>query len=169
MFFCWVPSHIGIKGNEIADKFAKEALTLNVCESIKIPYTDYFPAVRKYIYEQWQQKWDTLVDNKLHSVKPIISSYVPFNLTRRDEVVLHRCRIGHSYVTHSHLLKSEEAPHCIPCHCLYTVKHILIDCVDFNFVRNKYYRVSSLKELFESVDPVKIIGFLKEIHLYYKI
>ena len=35
----WVPSHIGIKGNEKADELAKQALNFNVLD-LKVPYKD---------------------------------------------------------------------------------------------------------------------------------
>ena len=35
----WVPTHIGIKGNEKADELAKQALNFNVLD-LKVPYTD---------------------------------------------------------------------------------------------------------------------------------
>ena len=35
----WVPSHIGIKGNEKVDELAKQALNFNVL-NLKVPYTD---------------------------------------------------------------------------------------------------------------------------------
>ena len=37
--FCWVPSHIGIHGNNKADMAAKSALQFEVAK-FKIPYTD---------------------------------------------------------------------------------------------------------------------------------
>ena len=69
--------------------------------------------------------WDTAVDNKLHSIKPILSEWRPaYKLDRKEEVVLTRLRIGHSYANHSYLLKGEEQPMCIPCDAPFTIKHV---------------------------------------------
>jgi len=42
------------------------------------------------------------------------------------------------------------------------VKHILIECVDLNDVRNKHFVASSIKDLFDNIEAQKIIGFIKE-------
>ena len=61
-------------------------------------------------------------------------------------------------------------PECIPCYCaLYlAVKHILIECVDFMEVRQKYFDVPDLKTLFKDVDPSQIFALIKEINLFKK-
>jgi hypothetical protein len=46
-----------------------------------------------------------------------------------EQVVLTRCRIGHSRLTHSYLLNNEERPECIPYNPNFSLKHVLIDCV----------------------------------------
>jgi hypothetical protein len=83
-------------------------------------------------------------------------------------VVLCRARIGHTHLTHSYLLKGEDQPECIPCQCALTVKHILIDCVDFSVIRQNYFNVKSLKELFDTIDTRVLLKYLREIGLYYK-
>ena len=82
--------------------------------------------------------------------------------------MLHRARIGHTYLTHLYLLKDEDQPECIPCQASLTVEHILLDCIDFALVRPKYFNVATLNQLFNTVPPVKIINYLKEIGLYSK-
>ena len=73
-------------------------------------------------------------------------------IVKKKEVVLTWLRIGHFYATHSYLLKGEEQRKCIPCDTPFTIKHVLLYCVDFENTRNRYYRVSTLKELLESVE-----------------
>ena len=44
IIFCWLPSHVGITGNEKADKAAKSALNKPILR-ISIPYTDLKPII----------------------------------------------------------------------------------------------------------------------------
>ena len=167
--FCWLPSHVGIKGNEKADIAAKSALTLNISD-LKIPFTDFKPSINTFVHNKWQMSWNAAVFNKLHSIKPSLSEWQPYyRIDRKEEVTLARLRIGHTFITHSFLLKGEDWPLCIPCQEPFSVKHFLLDCTDFRIIRSRIYRVNSLKELFDTVEPVRIFSFLKEIGLYNKI
>lgn len=88
---------------------------------------------------------------------------------RKEEVVLTRLRIGHTYITHQHILKNEESPICVPCQEVCTVKHILINCHYLRQIRSKHYKSDNLKDLFENNNPSKIINFIKEIGIVRKI
>ena len=84
----------------------------------------------------WQREWDTAVNNKLHATKPLIGEQPSaYRSVRRDEVVLSRLRLGHSYLTHSYLLKGELPPECVTCNCRLTIRHILVDCIEYDFFR----------------------------------
>ena len=167
--FCWLPSHVGIKGNEKADIAAKSALTFNISD-LKIPFTDFKPSINTFVHNKWQMSWNAAVFNKLHSIKPSLGEWQPnYRIDRKEEVTLARLRIGHTFITHSFLLKGEDWPLCIPCQEPFSVKHFLLDCTDFRIIRSRFYRVNGLKELFDTVEPVRIFSFLKEIGLYNKI
>ena len=63
----------------------------------------------------WQQSWTdpTNQNNKLVSIKPGLGEWLPgLRTNRREEIILARLCIGHSYITHSYLLKGEEGPQC---------------------------------------------------------
>ena len=71
LVFCWLPSHIGINGNEEADKAAKEALSMGVLP-FNVPFTDFKPLINEFIQDIWQRSWcDPLNrNNKLFTVNP---------------------------------------------------------------------------------------------------
>ncbi|GBL87688.1 hypothetical protein AVEN_81317-2-1, partial [Araneus ventricosus] len=71
ILFCWVPSHTGIKGNELADSAAKSAL---VPLNSAVPLSDVTCFIRKHINKMWQQLWDLQQQNKLHSLKPFLEN-----------------------------------------------------------------------------------------------
>ena len=80
-----------------------------------------------------------------------------------------RLRIGHTWITHSYLLKKEDQPFCHACDNPFTVKHILVECSDFTEIRNKYYTTTDVHTLFREVDSIKFTEYLKEIKLFDKI
>ena len=166
---CWIPSHIGIQGNEMVDKQAKTSLSLEPT-SFKIPFSNFKPSINKYILEEWQTSWNNSIGNKLLDIKPTIGEYqsVVRNI-RREEVVLARLRLGHTRVTHSYLLQGEEHPQCVGCDAPFTVRHFLLECGDFAQVRNNCFHVNNMKELFQDIHIDSIMTFLRQINLFNKI
>jgi len=129
--FCWIPSHVNIPGNERADTAAKAALCLPDT-SMKLPAS-------RFCLEEWQDIWNSAVNNKLHATYPTVGKCVHNNLvSRRDAVITNRLKIGHSRLTHSYLLSGEDQPICTKCDTVLTVKHILLDCPELRDVRLKY-------------------------------
>ena len=83
--------------------------------------------------------------------------------------MVNRLHIGHSYLTHSFILRKEEAPICVACNVVLTVKHILIECADLLETRNEYFEEKYLYSLFRNVIPEAFFDFLREIGVFYKV
>ena len=167
--YCWVPSHVGIYGNEQVDKKAKESLSLEQTD-FKIPFINFKPFINEYVFNEWQSIWSRADDNKLKEIEPHVKRpRLIHKLSRREEIVLSRLRIGHTRLTHSYLLKREDKPQCIGCDTQLTVKHFLLECIDFIDVRRSCFQSNSLKDLFKNVSVERILSFLKRTNLFNKI
>jgi phenylalanine-4-hydroxylase len=83
------------------------------------------------------------------------------HLPRRDEITICRLHVEHTHLAYSYILHKEDPPECGFCHLPLTVEHILITCLKHDSVRESYFDVSSLEELFDKINIRFIIDFVK--------
>ena len=102
-----------------------------------------------------------MVSNKFHEILPKLrDKLLSFCNTRKENTVLNRLHIGHSYLTQSFILRKEQPPVCVACNVVLSVKHILIECTDVLEIRKKYFEEKSLYSLFRNVIPEVFFLFL---------
>ncbi len=55
---------------------------------------------KSLVRSKWQSLWDVAVNNKLHAIQPCLGRWPGSRRnTRREEVVLAKIRLGHTYLT----------------------------------------------------------------------
>ena len=167
--FCKVPSHVGIPGNEAADRAANESQNLPGLHTTCIPHTDYHIMIRTNMMKKWQQYWDNidinaLTQNKLKKSKPKVKpwKYIPGG-NRKYEVKITRLRIGHTRLTHGHYMSRGRPPECTYCRMSpLTTEHFLLNCQMTLPLRNQLKLPSDLHKLLGEECPVTpLIGYLQ--------
>ena len=79
IIFVWVPSHIGIKGNELADSLAKEAASEEEDKNLYVPIRD---LRRVFKSETWKYIQDTIRKEALYKGKFYFDNYYDMNKTK---------------------------------------------------------------------------------------
>ena len=139
MNFCWVPSHVGIQGNENADHLAKAATTLPEPRRCPLPFKDTFPEIRSKIKNSWKSQWENILTNqKLRSITTSVTPWSYPVLPRRLETALCRLRIGHTRLTHDFLMTNGNQPFCNDCLVPLTVRHLLVECPSLGDLRYRF-------------------------------
>ncbi|XP_054720523.1 uncharacterized protein LOC129230144, partial [Uloborus diversus] len=131
------------------DSSSSPARSANIMVDNSVPFDEIQNAISECLKTHWQRTWNLETLNKLHSIQPSAKGFKSLQLSRREQVLLIRLRIGHTRFTHKYLLCREPAPTCIKCNVNQTVLHILCNCPNFNHIRFKYFNNfnPSLKEL----------------------
>ena len=172
---CWVPSHVGVRGNELADKAAVAATTSEPQTRTALSHRDYYPYIKKKIKKKWEDNWRVVTGNKLREVKATVNPWrTSYNTNRIHEVSLCRLRIGHTLYTHQHLMERRPQPICETCAEPLTVKHLFTTCTEFLEQRTRVFgqgaiTLPAILEETPSFNCDKIFVFLRNIGIFNKI
>ena len=82
--------------------------------------------VKEHVTKLWQEEWNEQIrnGNKLGNIKRTCKKWTNFDTyKRKDQTVLTRLRIGHTNLTHIHLIEKTSPPICT-CTIPLTVRHI---------------------------------------------
>lgn len=134
--FLWVPAHVGVDGNEQADKFAKSAARRSyVGLTIKYSKSEVKSLIKVKLKEKWQAQWDG--DGKgryYYSMQKTVGQCRRSFRSRRDEDIISRVRFGHTGLN-STLKKmgKHDTGTCDFCGQEESFEHVVLEC-------NKYKR-----------------------------
>ena len=105
----------------------------------------------------------------LYLVKPTLGPPKKFqHLTRAEEVVITRLRVGHTKATKSHILSRGPPTGCHHCGQTLTIDHMLLECALVQECRDEYY-TDSLNAHFEKIPETCIVEFMREAGFFYLI
>lgn len=98
MVFLWVPAHIGVDGNEQADKFAKGAARRShVGLPVKYSKSEVKSIIKVKLKEKWQSQWDGEGKGRYYySMQKTVGQCRRSFRSRRDEDIISRVRFGHT-------------------------------------------------------------------------
>jgi hypothetical protein len=129
--FNWTPRHASIKGNEIADQFAKEAEALEVNTQV-FTKQDIRKAARDAVMKKWQVRWDSSNSGRHYyrfhkEVKDKVKKYLP---NKRLYTVINNLRTAYSKLNayQFHLNQHLKNDKCEHCNQREDVEHYLLNC-----------------------------------------
>ena len=128
----WVPSHIGVVGNTVADKAAAEAHSHPSPIALPTDQTDQLTLLRTACTQHWdRQLTDALQYTTLGRYRQDTRPHCwTFSPSRALDTAVTRLRIGHTRLNnHLHRLGMVEDPHCPWCPTQPdTPEHLLLHC-----------------------------------------
>lgn len=146
--FSWVPGHVGIYGNELADSVAKTAAVRTTIDiPIPLQTSEIKTSYKMELKAKWQNLWSSNISS-LHDIQPMISTKMSnWGISRKLEVKFHQLRLGKCYFLNSYLfqINKHSDGQCPTCKCKEDTNHFLLECDRYNAERKILF--DSLQDL----------------------
>uniref|UniRef100_A0A1B0GK10 ribonuclease H n=1 Tax=Lutzomyia longipalpis TaxID=7200 RepID=A0A1B0GK10_LUTLO len=173
----WIPSHIGIVGNDSADKAAKEGGESKEIYQVEIPKKENYRISENTILKKWQEEFELATQTKGVFYSKVINKKIPkepWFKKKKIEVnkikIFNRIRAGHGYTKKFlKMMKVITDENCDKCGKQEDIEHILIECDKYKNIKSKYKILNNKYNLVEIAQKIdlksvnEINGYLSEI------
>lgn len=174
----WIPSHINITGNELADQTAKKSFqfplvytTNNNSNDIKKHIQNSFILSNGNSFAETSNWYQSTNSQKLSICNFLNNNHL--SISRLEETKLIRIRLGHTKITHSHYFTNDTPCNCPLCDSIFfNLNHLLNSCSFTLQIRSRFFPNNSpLSALTNpTADNIKLlIKFLKHSNIFHSI
>ena len=136
ILIAWIPSHIGLAGNEVADSLAKQSLELPEINSTNyLELNEIYALIKDYLINKGQYEYDREPKGKFYKlIQPLVSTDIKYMDTpRKQEVQMTRLRMGRVLCNAwLKIIGKSETDLCTECQVEETIEHIFIKCKKHN-------------------------------------
>ncbi|XP_060069460.1 uncharacterized protein LOC132564377 [Ylistrum balloti] len=139
--FEWIPSHVDILGNEIADQLARAALgSRDVHLNIDLSVSEVVSIINDKTQLIRQENWSKLTNNWLYSIESNVKIQPQlYSYNKVEDTVITRLRLGYTKLGHNiNRIKKEVSPYCPNCGEPETIEHILFECTTHDNFRSVF-------------------------------
>ena len=134
----WVKSHVGIQGNECADKAANMGHNSDRSVFFPLHREEFLCILREKFTKKWHQCWrESCISQRkglfLYDIRGgMVAESIVDTGCRTSDCIIFRMRIGHAALNkHLHKIGLSETDQCPHCGEVETIEHFLLDCNQF--------------------------------------
>lgn len=131
----WIPSHVGIRGNDRADSLASEALQSGIPLTCLPHFTDYTPVIKRDMYNKFKNYFNENAQTKGIWYKSVVNEpprfpwFSSLNFNRRELVICFRARTFHIPLNKfNFLMRKRDDPNCTKCGKEEDLLHLVLEC-----------------------------------------
>lgn len=126
---------------------------------------DVISSIKRKIKAKWQNLWEDS-NSQMKEIVPNVTKIPRIEyLRKREKIIWTRLAIGHTRITHSHLLLGRDRRQCPQCGELLSVRHVLQECQALQTHRHDCGVSGALDELIDKKRFEKVIKYLETINI----
>ena len=181
--FGWVPAHMGVKGNELADRYAKQAIQKQEVDiNEQHSKSEVRSIIKKKVRDIWQYMWDhESTGRNLYKIQRRGGGSRNTVRNNQEENIISKMRFGHVGLNNIFAIINKHADGLCVCGCSQeTIDHVVEQCPMYHRQRKILFSLLQQEKVALKLSNILqrnsgdicftfIFHFLKETRLFYRI